>query len=64
DGGHYIVDLRFDGGMDDAAGIESALRARPGVVETGLFLGMADVALIAGNGGVQVLERIASRAQT
>lgn len=64
DGGHYIVDLRFDGGMDDAASVEAALRARPGVVETGLFLGMTDVAVIAGAGGVQVRERIDPRPQT
>lgn len=57
DGGHYIVDLHFDGGMDEPAAIEAALRARPGVVETGLFLGMADVAVIAGHGGVHVRER-------
>lgn len=59
DGGHYIVDLRFDGGMRDAAEVERALRARPGIVETGLFLGMADVAVIAGAEGVQVMERSA-----
>ena len=57
DGGHYIVDLHFDGGMQDAAQVERALRARPGVVETGLFLGMADVAVIAGADGVQVMQR-------
>lgn len=57
DGGHYIADLRFDGGMQDAAGVERALRARPGVVETGLFLGMADVAVIAGAGGVREMQR-------
>lgn len=57
DGGHYIADLRFAGGMRDAAEVERALRARPGVVETGLFLGMADVAVIAGADGVTVRER-------
>jgi len=59
DGGHYIADLRFDGGMQDAAAVERALRARPGVVETGLFLGMADVAVIAGAGGVREMQRSA-----
>lgn len=57
DGGHYIVDLRFEAGMRDPAHVERALRARPGVVETGLFLGMADVAVIAGGSGVTVRER-------
>lgn len=57
DSGHHIVDLRFEGGMADATEVEAALRARPGVVETGLFLGMADVAVIASEGGVQVRTR-------
>jgi ribose 5-phosphate isomerase A len=57
---HYIIDLHFDGGVKDAAGVEAALRARPGIVETGLFLGMADVAVIASEGGIQVQERQAS----
>lgn len=57
DSGHYIVDLRFEGGMESAAEVESALRARPGVVETGLFLGMADIAVIAGEAGIDVRER-------
>lgn len=60
DGSHYIVDLRFEGGMSDPASVESALRRRPGIVETGLFLGMADAAVIAGDGDVQVLARSAS----
>lgn len=57
DGGHHIVDLHFDGGMTHPVEVERALRARPGVVETGLFLGMADAAVIAGADGVRVLER-------
>ena len=57
DGGHHIVDLHFDGGMTQPVEVERALRARPGVVETGLFLGMADAAVIAGADGVRVLER-------
>jgi ribose 5-phosphate isomerase A len=40
DGGHYILDCRFDGGIDDPGVVDRTLIARPGVVETGLFLGM------------------------
>jgi ribose 5-phosphate isomerase A len=40
DGGHNIIDCRFKGGIPDPARIDRALRSRPGVVETGLFLGM------------------------
>jgi ribose 5-phosphate isomerase A len=40
DGGHYIIDVAFPGGMDDPRAVDRVLRDRPGVVETGLFLGM------------------------
>jgi ribose 5-phosphate isomerase A len=44
DEGHYIVDAYFSGGIDDPRQVERAVRARPGVVETGLFFGFrADV---------------------
>ena len=32
DGGHYIVDCHFDGGIDDAVKTATYLRARAGVV--------------------------------
>ena len=41
DDGHYIIDARFPSGIDDPRGLADALARRPGVVETGLFLGMA-----------------------
>jgi ribose 5-phosphate isomerase A len=41
DSGHYIIDCRFPDGLEDAAHVDRLLRDRPGVVETGLFLGMA-----------------------
>jgi ribose 5-phosphate isomerase A len=40
DGGHYILDCRFEGGIDDPGLVDRTLVGRPGVVETGLFLGM------------------------
>lgn len=52
DNGNYIYDCRFNG-IDDAAELDMALRRRAGVVETGLFVGMASVALIAGEEGVE-----------
>lgn len=58
DGGHVIIDCRFDGGIADAALLEQALDARPGIVDSGLFLGMAEVVIIAGD-DVTVLERSA-----
>lgn len=40
DEGHLIVDCRFATGIADPHAVHAALRARPGVVETGLFLDM------------------------
>ncbi len=41
DDGHYILDAWFRRGIDDPHGLADARAARTGVVETGLFLGMA-----------------------
>jgi ribose 5-phosphate isomerase A len=41
DGGHVIIDALFAGGIAAPQRVEGMLRARPGVVETGLFLGFA-----------------------
>ena len=57
DGGNHILDCRFPDGIADAAALERALALRPGIVESGLFLGMATAAVIASAGGVRVLER-------
>jgi ribose 5-phosphate isomerase A len=47
DNANYIYDVRFPSGIADAVELESKLKQRPGVVETGLFIGIAAVALIA-----------------
>jgi ribose 5-phosphate isomerase A len=57
DGGHYIVDCRFPRGIAKPASLARALALRPGIVEDGLFLGMAHEAIIAGETGVSVLRR-------
>jgi ribose 5-phosphate isomerase A len=56
DGGNLILDCRF-GSIADAAALEHALSGVVGVVETGLFIGMADMALVAGDDGVRTLVR-------
>ena len=38
DEGHVILDCRFANGIADPHAVQAALRSRPGVVETGLFL--------------------------
>lgn len=57
DGGHFILDARFADGVADAAALDRALNDRVGVVEHGLFLGLATTVVIAGADGVRVLER-------
>lgn len=39
DEGHYIIHCAFPGGIADPDAVDQALKRRPGVVETGLFLG-------------------------
>jgi len=55
DGGHYVLDCRFEGGILEPERIEREIRQRVGVVETGLFLGLADVVVVGGEDGVRVL---------
>jgi ribose 5-phosphate isomerase A len=38
--GNFILDCRFDGGIEDAAEMQRLLKGRTGVVETGLFVGL------------------------
>ncbi|KRB57117.1 ribose 5-phosphate isomerase [Rhizobium sp. Root708] len=55
DGGHYIVDASF-GRIPDAEALSNELNAIPGVVEHGLFLNMATLAIIAGPAGARTLQ--------
>jgi ribose 5-phosphate isomerase A len=54
DGGNFILDCAL-GRIADALALDTALRAIPGVVETGLFIGMADEVILAGPGGIERL---------
>ena len=56
DNGNYLIDCRFPEGLGGAEELERRLCARPGVIDTGLFLGLASAAFIAGEGGVEVME--------
>lgn len=49
DGGHFILDASF-GRIPDTRALSNALHAVPGVVEHGLFIGLASAAIIAGDG--------------
>jgi ribose 5-phosphate isomerase A len=56
DGGNMILDCGF-GPIADPEQLDAALSAIIGVVETGLFIGMANMALVATADGVLRLER-------
>jgi ribose 5-phosphate isomerase A len=53
DNGNYIYDCRFAAPIIDPAGLEARLASRAGIVESGLFLGIATIALIADAAGVR-----------
>jgi ribose 5-phosphate isomerase A len=55
DGGNRILDASF-GRIPDPEALANCLDAIPGVVEHGLFLGLADLALIASPAGVARIE--------
>jgi ribose 5-phosphate isomerase A len=52
DNGQILLDCRFADGIVDPEALEAALASRAGIVETGLFLGLATEALIASEDGV------------
>jgi ribose 5-phosphate isomerase A len=56
DGGHWILDAALDR-IPDAKWLAGRLSCIPGVVEHGLFIGMAQTAILAGPAGVRVVER-------
>jgi ribose 5-phosphate isomerase A len=56
DGGNFIFNCKFDA-LPDPVAMESALSSIVGVVETGLFIGLAATALVAGSSGVRRLDR-------
>ena len=56
DGGHWLLDAALER-IADPAGLATRLNAIPGVVEHGLFIGMANTIILAAVGGVRVIER-------
>jgi ribose 5-phosphate isomerase A len=56
DSGHWILDAML-GRIGDARALAERLAPIPGVVEHGLFIGMAQAAILAGPAGVRVVER-------
>jgi ribose 5-phosphate isomerase A len=56
DSGHWILDAML-GQIADPRSLAGRLSSIPGVVEHGLFIGMAQAAILAGPAGVRVVER-------
>lgn len=56
DGGHLIIDASF-GRIPDPRALSNELHEIPGVVEHGLFIGLATAAVLAGRDGVETLGR-------
>ncbi|HYW62264.1 MAG TPA: ribose-5-phosphate isomerase RpiA [Bradyrhizobium sp.] len=56
DGGHWIVDAHL-GRIADAPRLAGLLNSIPGVVEHGLFIGLASTVVLAGSQGIRVVER-------
>jgi ribose 5-phosphate isomerase A len=59
DNGNHILDCSF-GAIDDPEALDDALKLVPGVVENGLFLGIADIGIVAGPQGIEVLSAVES----
>jgi ribose 5-phosphate isomerase A len=53
DGGHYTVDCLFPG-IPDPASLEVEIKRIPGALECGLFVGLAQAAVVASEGGVEI----------
>jgi ribose 5-phosphate isomerase A len=60
DGGHWILDATL-GRIPEPKVLADRLSSIPGVVEHGLFIGLAQAAILAGPGGARVVEGAASQ---
>ncbi len=56
DNGNYIADCKFDR-IDDPRVLEAQLNLVPGVVDNGLFVGMANMVIVASKDGLRTLQR-------
>jgi len=57
DNGNFIVDVKFDG-ISEPGKLEVMLNSIPGVVENGVFAGLADEVLVATTHGLNILKRV------
>ena len=57
DNGNLILNLVIEGGIKDAAAFGDTLKRTTGVVEHGLFIGLADTVIVAGPEGPKAIGR-------
>jgi ribose 5-phosphate isomerase A len=57
DNGNLILNLTIEGGIKDAASFGDAVKKTIGVVEHGLFVGLADTCIVAGPEGARSIGR-------
>jgi ribose 5-phosphate isomerase A len=55
DGGHYTADCTFEK-IADPASLELEVKHIPGALESGLFVGLTRVAVVAGENGTVFIE--------
>lgn len=56
DNGNFILDVDF-GPIDDPEDMENKLKSIPGVIETGLFIGMAQIAYVGTEKNIKTMRR-------
>lgn len=56
DNGNFIVDCKF-AKIDDPMKLEAEIKMIPGVVDSGLFLGLADKVIVATKDGTRIMEK-------
>jgi ribose 5-phosphate isomerase A len=57
DNGNFVVDVKFDS-ISEPGKLEVMLNSIPGVVENGVFAGLADEVLVATIQGLNILKRV------
>jgi ribose 5-phosphate isomerase A len=55
DNGGYVIDVSLPDGIPEPAAFGGRIKAVTGVVEDGLFVGMAHACILGGEGGTRVL---------
>jgi ribose 5-phosphate isomerase A len=57
DNGNYILDCHFPDGINNPTELAATLKSRSGVVEHGLFLGIAHQAIVATEDGLRIMKK-------